>query len=116
MQIHFHTTTIAEITADGIIIHNAQDALELMMNCSYQGADSVVLYQQHIVPDFFELKTGIAGEVLQKFSNYRMRMAIVGDFSAMSSSSLRDFIYESNKGRLINFVASLEEALERLAK
>ena len=41
----------------------------------------------------------MAGEILQKFSNYRVRLAIVGDFTPYSSKSIKDFIYESNKKR-----------------
>jgi len=64
--------------------------------------------------DFFDLKTGLAGEILQKFSNYRVKLAIVGDFEEVKSKSLRDFIRESNRGRTVNFVNSVEEAVERL--
>lgn len=52
------------------------------------------------------LKTGIAGDVLQKFSNYRVRLVIVGGFSKYPGTSIRDFIYESNKGMLVNFLDS----------
>jgi len=58
----------------------------------------------------------LAGEILQKFSNYRVRLAIVGDFSTFTSKSIKDFIYESNKGRHINFVSSLDEAIKVLSK
>jgi hypothetical protein len=61
------------------------------------------------------LRTGKAGEILQKFSNYRVQLAIVGDYSKYNSKSLTDFIYESNKGRNINFVNSMEEALNVLS-
>jgi len=62
------------------------------------------------------LKTGLAGEILQKFSNYYVELAIVGDFSKYSSKNLQDFIYESNKVGRINFVSSVEEAKEALLK
>jgi hypothetical protein len=62
------------------------------------------------------LKSGIAGEILQKFSTYNFRLAIVGTFSEVQSKSLRDFIYESNKYGRINFVGSHDEAFERLMK
>jgi hypothetical protein len=54
--------------------------------------------------------------VLQKFSTYRIRLAIVGDFSSYESKSIKDFIFESNKMGHINFVASKEEALEKLLR
>ncbi|QNF33876.1 DUF4180 domain-containing protein [Adhaeribacter swui] len=106
---------MAEVTGNGVEIKNNQDALDLMANCGYQGADGIILRAENITPDFFDLKTGIAGEILQKFSTYNMRLAIVGDFSKFSSKSLKDFMYESNKIGRINFVGSLEEAKAKLA-
>ena len=60
-------------------------------------------------PDFFQLKTRLAGEVIQKFVNYRMRLAMIGDISAWlaQSNALRDFVYESNRGTAIWFVPRL---------
>ncbi|MDO4771844.1 DUF4180 domain-containing protein, partial [Porphyromonas sp.] len=62
-------------------------------------------------PDFFDLKTKIAGDILQKFSQYQMPLVIVGDFSKYKSKSLNDFIFECNKGKQINFVRDLGSAL-----
>lgn len=108
-------TNIAEITADGIIIRTTQDALDLMVNCIYNGVDRIILYQENIVPEFFDLKSRLAGEILQKFSNYRAKLAIVGDFEEVKSKSLRDFIRESNRHGHVFFVATPEEAREKLA-
>jgi hypothetical protein len=107
---------IAEIHSNEVIIQNAQDALDLLVNCGYNGAIGVIVQEDNLAPDFFELRTGIAGEILQKFSTYQMRMAIVGDYSKFSSKSLNDFIYESNKVGRINFVKSVEEGRKALAK
>jgi hypothetical protein len=117
MNIHIHqssTTEIAEVTSDIIIISTVEDALNLMADIYYQGYDAIILHEKNITPAFFDLKTGIAGEILQKFSNYRMRLAIVGDFVKYNSKSFNDFVFESNKNKQINFVESLEEAIERL--
>lgn len=105
---------IAHINAEGVVISNAQDALEIIANCNYQGAENIIVQEQHLDKAFFDLKTGIAGDILQKFSNYRSKLAIVGDFSQYESKSLRDFIYESNKAGRINFVATMQEAIEKL--
>ena len=107
-------TKIAEVTASDILISTIEDALNLMADIYYQGYDAMILHEATITPEFFDLKTGIAGEVLQKFSNYRMRLAIVGDFSTYESKSFNDFVFESNKNRQINFVGSVKEAIERL--
>lgn len=107
---------IAEIISEQVVISNAQDALEIMANCSYNGAGKIIVHEHHLAPEFFNLKSGIAGEVLQKFSNYRNLLAIVGDFEKYEGKSLRDFIYESNKVGRISFVGTVDEARERLAK
>ena len=62
------------------------------------------------------LSTGLAGEILQKFVNYGGRIAIYGDYSHYTSKPLKDFIYESNNGKDVFFVSSLEEAVEKLTK
>ncbi len=104
--------TLAEVTSASI--QNPQEALEILINCAYSGAEKIIIHADQLMPDFFDLKTGIAGEILQKVSTYQLRLAIVGDFSQYSSKSLRDFIFESNKVGRINFVASVEEAKEKL--
>lgn len=107
---------VAEIISDKIIIQNAEDALDLMGNVYYQGFDKMIIHQKNITPDFFDLKNKMAGEILQKFSNYRVSLVIIGDFSGLESKSLNDFIYESNKGKHVNFLASLDEALNALSR
>lgn len=114
--ISINGTQIAEVTASEIIMNDVQDALDLMADCGYQGARNIILYEENIIPDFFDLKTGIAGEILQKFSNYRTRLAIIGDFSKYNSKSLRDFIFESNKTGRILFASTKSEAFERFSK
>lgn len=119
MKIETHTindTNIAEITSDDLIIKTTDDGLDLLGNLYYQGFDKIIVYEKNITPDFFDLKTGIAGEILQKFSTYRVRLAIVGDFSKYQSKSLKDFIFESNKFGQIYFLPSLSEGLERFSK
>lgn len=106
---------IAEVITDEVIIKTVEDGLDLLGNLYYQDFDKIILYQQNIIPDFFDLKNGIAGEILQKFSNYRVRLAIVGDFDQYESKSIKDFIYESNKGKHINFLNSKAEALKILS-
>ncbi|MBT2559940.1 DUF4180 domain-containing protein [Pedobacter sp. ISL-68] len=118
MKIESHTvnnTNIAEILSEEIIINNAADGLDLLGNLYYQDFDKIIIHAQNITPAFFDLKNGIAGEILQKFSNYRVSLAIIGDFSPYQNKSIKDFIYESNKGKHINFLGSTAEALTKLA-
>lgn len=108
-------TGIVEIVANHVVINNAEDGIDLIGNVYYQGFDKVILHKENFSIDFFDLKTGLAGEILQKFTNYRVRLVIVGDFSEYWSKSLHDFIRESNAGKLVNFLSSKEEAVDRLS-
>lgn len=119
MKIKTHNLSesqIAEVISDERIIDKAEDGLDLLGNLYYQGFDGIIINEKNITPDFFDLKSGIAGEILQKFSTYRVRLAIVGDFSRFTSKSLTDLIYESNKGKHVNFVNSTSEAISILSK
>ncbi len=108
-------TGIVEVIADDVVINNLEDGTDLLGNAYYQGYEKLILHKENITPDFFHLKTKLAGEILQKFSNYRVRLVILGDFSNVESKSLQDFIRESNKGRLVNFLSSKDEAISRLS-
>jgi len=112
---HINDTQIAEVISDEIIIIKTDDGIDLLGNLYYQGFDRIINNEKNITPVFFDLKNGIAGEILQKFSTYRVRLAIVGDFSKYTSKSLKDFIFESNKNRHINFVSSTTEVINILS-
>ncbi len=109
----YKETDIAIIISEDIEVHNAQEMLELIVNCWYQWSRKIVMYEKNIVPEFFSLQTGIAGEILQKVVNYDFWIAIIWEYEKISSQSLKDFIYESNKVGRVNFVKSMEEALEK---
>lgn len=107
--------SIALVQNDEIIIKDAQTALDMLAIVRYEtGCEGIVLDKASIAEEFFKLSTGLAGEVLQKFINYHMKLAIVGDFSGYTSKPLKDFIYESNHGKDVFFVETREEAIERL--
>jgi hypothetical protein len=106
---------IAELVPNGIEISKEQDAVDLMGNCYSLKTQKIIIYEESIVPNFFDLKTRVAGGILQKFAQYRFSIAIVGDFSKFTSNALKDFIYESNKMGVINFVSSSDEAKNKLS-
>ena len=118
MDIILHETAggkIAEIISDGIAIKDVDDALDLMAESRYLDAGKMIIYEKQVTPSFFDLKTRLAGDILQKFSNYRMQLALVGSFSKYKSRSLQDFIRECNKGNRIFFTENLDEALDKLS-
>ena len=111
-----HDVNIAVVSGGEKVITDVQSALDLMMRVKYEtGAARIAIDKNLICEDFFILSTGAAGEILQKFINYHVKAAVYGDYSRYTSKPLRDFIYESNSGHDFFFVATKEEAIERLA-
>ncbi|MDN5215836.1 DUF4180 domain-containing protein [Fulvivirgaceae bacterium BMA12] len=100
---------VAELRSD-IVLRNIEDFVDLIGNANYLDAARIVIRESNLPPDFLDLKTKVAGEILQKFSTYDQKLSIIGDFSNIESKSLRDFIRESNEIGRIVFTNSKEEA------
>ena len=112
-----NNVVVAEVLGDVTIITDVQSALDILMNAKYDvGTKNIIIDKTFIVEDFFVLSTGLAGEILQKYINYGGRIAIYGDYSHYTSKPLKDFIYESNKGKDVFFVSTKEEAIDMLTK
>lgn len=106
---------VAVVRSDGILIADAQSALDLAMEVSHEtGIYSLVFPKACLAKDFFILSSNLAGEVLQKYINYGIKLAVWGDFSCYRSKPLHDFIRESNQGRDFFFVSDESEAVEKL--
>jgi len=103
--------------AAGEPIGDGPELNDLVGNAMAAGADLVAVPVGRLVPDFFDLSTRIAGEAIQKFVNYHLRLAFVGDLSERlaRSSALRDFVGESNRGNAVWFVEDLPSLAMRLA-
>ncbi len=117
-MLEFHNTGdifIAELIDDNLIISETQDVLDLFGDMSEKESTRLIIREENLHPDFFRLYTGLAGEILQKFSNYRFKLAVIGDFSKYNSKNLQDFIRECNKGTSIFFVDNLNTALSTLS-
>lgn len=108
--------SIAIIQSNDILIKDVQSTLDFIATVSYGSeCHRIALNKEAITEDFFKLSTHLAGEILQKFVNYHIKFAIIGDFTCYSSKSLKDFIYESNKGNHIFFVSNENEAVKKLS-
>lgn len=103
----------AELISEDLLIADVASGAQLLVDLYYQHFDIIIFHEKNISPDFFELRSGMAGELLQKASNSGLRLAFIGRFENYSSKSLQDFIRESNRYGKILFVSSVEEAIRR---
>jgi hypothetical protein len=76
-----HCVRILEYSPDGPPIDNDRAAMDLIGNASSNSAELVVIPVERFPPGFFQLRTRLAGDLMQKFVNYRLRLAIIGDLS-----------------------------------
>jgi Domain of unknown function (DUF4180) len=111
-----HGVPVAEFLEIEEQLRSDRQAIEMISEASSCQPELIIIPINLLSEDFFDLKTRIAGEVLQKFVTYRKRVVILGDISGRSnaSSALRDFVYECNAGHEIWFVRSLAELDQKL--
>lgn len=109
---------IAEVITEEVVVNNIRDALDTIAEANYHGAHSIILQTGNLHRDFFNLRTGLAGGLLQKCANYRMRLAVVGEVEQFSSSSnsFNAFVLECNRGNSVFFVPDRDTAIARLIR
>lgn len=112
-----HGTPALVVPEDGAPLGTVEAATEMLGDAAWGQVELVVIPVERLTDDFFELKSGLAGEVTQKYVNYRLRLAIVGDIEARvaESESLRAWVAESNRGRQLWFEPTLDALADRLA-
>ncbi|WP_199487579.1 DUF4180 domain-containing protein [Actinomadura spongiicola] len=108
-------TQVLVCDPDGPPVATVDDALDLI-GAVFLGAEVVAVPASRFDERFFQLGTRFAGEVMQKFVNYRLRLAIVGDITrhVETSSALRALVQESNGAGHVWFVPDLEALTARL--
>jgi hypothetical protein len=118
LSYHLHAENVFECDPEGATLTRVQQALDVIGEARSQSASLVVLPMSRLDPAFFQLRSGLAGEILQKFVTYGLKVVILGDFASLASSgkALHDFIHESNRGSSIWFLADRSELEKRLQK
>jgi len=100
----------------GPLLRTEDDARDVIQETFGSEIRLAVIPVERLDPDFFALRTGVAGAFVQKLVQYRLRLAVVGDISAQvdASDALRDWVREVNRGRDILFVPDVAALEERL--
>lgn len=110
-------TELALVEPGEPIIHDGQSALDVLMTLRYDsGTGNLIFPSGRFAPDFYKLSTGVAGDVLQKVANYRLRLAVLGDFSAFNTPAFKAFVAESNRGNAVFFCKDEQEAIACLSE
>ncbi|MFE9613856.1 DUF4180 domain-containing protein [Streptomyces sp. NPDC006012] len=116
--VNLHDVRVLNCAPDGPLLDGESAALDLVGDALGREAQWVTVPVERIPDEFFRLWSGVAGAVVQKFATYRLRLAVIGDISRhlAESTALRDFVYESNQGSQLWFLADSRELDDRLRR
>jgi len=99
------------------LMRSVKDAGLVLEACFSAGTDSAVLYPENLTEAFFDLSSGEAGEILQKFRNYRVRVVVVcAPGSVHFSTRFAEMASEETRGRHFGVVESRLAAQEWLSR
>jgi hypothetical protein len=90
------------------------DLASIFTGCVESGADCLLLDEPALPSEFFDLSSGLAGELLHKLGTYRMRLAGVVPDPSIYSERFQDFLRETNKGIEFRFFTTRQEAVDWL--
>ena len=94
-----------------------RDFTDLIGDAMSENVWLVAIPAERLADDFYWLRSGLAGEVLQKFVNYRIKLAIIGDVSkwAAESNAFRDLLIELERGTDVIVAVDIAALERRLA-
>ncbi|MBB5979060.1 DUF4180 domain-containing protein [Kribbella solani] len=98
-------------------LHDESEVVQAIVDAYYgHQAEWIAFTPEQLGDEFFELRTGRAGAITQKFVNYKMGLAVVGDIAerVARSTPLADWVRESNRGHNLLFAADLDQLAELL--
>jgi PadR family transcriptional regulator, regulatory protein AphA len=106
--------TYLECLPDEWQIRSEREALDLVAACGENLTQRLLIHSASLPEDFFQLSTGLAGEVLLKFSNYRIRAAAVIPNERVNQGRFYEMVLETNRGSQFRVYPSREQAEEWL--
>ena len=89
--------TFIEGAPDQLLIQTERDAVTLIGVCGEHSTERLLLYAGNFPESFFDLRSGLAGTILQKFTNYHIRVALVVP-SELVHGKFREYVFEANRG------------------
>ena len=84
--------------------------IDAWLQQSMSSGGKLLVTEEELGKEFFDLSTGIAGQLMQKFVTYGQRLAIVVVDSAEYSARFRELAMEHNNHHAIRFFPSAEVA------
>lgn len=91
-------------------ITTVQDILDLVAACGENETFLVMLFAENFTPDFYNLRTGLAGDILQKFVNYHIKTAAILPPEKVGQGKFYEMVLEANRGTSFHVFNDRENA------
>lgn len=95
-------------------ISSEQDALDIVAFCIENDTYRVMLSDEVLSEDFFKLKTGLAGKVLQKFVNYNIKAVLIMKSEEKIKGKFKELASETSKSNNFRIFKDMDEAVNWL--
>ncbi len=99
-----------ELISVKVPLSNENDALDLIALCWEHEAQAILMHSSVFSQDFFNLKTTFAGNFIQKFINYNIKVAAVFPQELVQKGRFKEMALETNKGNHFRMYETKEEA------
>jgi hypothetical protein len=76
----------------------------------------LVLDETKLAPEFFDLKSGLAGQVLQKFVNYRTKLAVIIRDPSIYGGRFGELMHEHRIHPTVRFFSAEQSARQWLSQ
>ncbi len=110
------TKKYIEIISTQVPLSTEQDAVDLVALCIENEANLLMLHSPALSEDFFKLRTGVAGKMIQKFINYHVKTAAVIPMEVVNKGKFKEMVLESNKSNHFRVFETREDAESWLLK
>jgi hypothetical protein len=87
---------------------------DLIGACFEHGTHGLLLDHGALPDVFFDLSSGVGGDLVQKLTNYGIRMAAVVPDPTRHSGPFQDFAREADRSERFRFFRTREQAVEWL--
>ena len=85
--------------------------MDVVAACFEQSRQDLLIDRQALPAKFFDLRTGVTGELVQKLNQYGIRLACVVPDLRVQPERFQEFAREVNRGSRARFFESREDAV-----
>lgn len=114
--VNANNTSYAEFSTGSISITSERDALDLVSYCGQYEVHAALLDGRCLDDAFFDLRTGLAGAALLKWSIYQLRVAVILPPERIGTGRFSEFVLETNRGNQFRVFQDHSTAVEWLTR